>query len=569
MIKEKRWRVREANVAAINRLMRELGVSKVLAHLLCNRGLTEPDAAHKFLKPHLDGLYDPYLMAGMRPAVDRIMRAIAQREKIIIYGDYDVDGTTSIILLKKALEWLSADVSYYVPQRLIDGYGMKEEAIRQAHAAGATLIISADCGIRAHEVVEIANEIGVDVIVTDHHLPEERLPRAVAILNPQRPDCPYPGKNLAGVGVAFKLVHALLKETGRERAIDSFLKVAAIGTIADMVPLTDENRIIAKFGLEGLRQPHNHGLKALLESAGIPCDRPIGYDDIAFRVGPRINAMGRMGKANPVVELFWADNPDHAQEMARVLNEQNAARQQAERQVLHEAQTVLESRPDVAAGPVIVLAGQQWHRGVTGIAASKIVEKYYRPTIVISLEAGMGYGSGRSIRPFHLLNGLDRCADLFERYGGHSHAAGLTIREDRVDALTSRLNQYAASVLSNEDLIPELEIEHLLTVPDVGFELLQEVSQLEPFGNGNPKPVFAVRDARIAGEPRILKERHLKFRVMQNGRDVEVIWWNGVAEATDFSRDGAVWLAFTIEGNYYRGSVSVQLVAKGLKVGNH
>jgi single-stranded-DNA-specific exonuclease len=216
-----------------------------------------------------------------------------------------------------------------------------------------------------------------------------------------------------------------------------------------------------------------------------------------------------------------------------------------------------------------VLAGQQWHRGVTGIAASKIVEKYYRPTIVISLEAGMGYGSGRSIRPFHLLNGLDRCADLFERYGGHSHAAGLTIREDRVDALTSRLNQYAASVLSNEDLIPELEIEHLLTVPDVGFELLQEVSQLEPFGNGNPKPVFAVRDARIAGEPRILKERHLKFRVMQNGRDVEVIWWNGVAEATDFSRDGAVWLAFTIEGNYYRGSVSVQLVAKGLKVGNH
>ncbi|MBI3951374.1 MAG: single-stranded-DNA-specific exonuclease RecJ [Acidobacteria bacterium] len=567
-MQEKRWRVRENNLAASSRLVRELGISNILAHLLCNRGFIEPEAAHQFLKPQLENLYDPYLMAGMRQAVDRIMRAIEQREKIIIYGDYDVDGTTSIIILRKVLEWLGADVSYHVPQRLVDGYGMKEEAVRQAHAAGAKLIISADCGIRAHDVVELANEIGVDVIVTDHHLPEERLPRAVAVLNPQRPDCNYPGKNLAGVGVAFKLVHALLKETGRERTLESFMKVAAIGTIADMVPLKDENRIIAKFGLEGLRQPNNHGLKALLESAGIAFDRSIGHDDIAFRVGPRINAMGRMGRANPVVELFWAESPEEAQSMARVLNEQNAARQQAERQVLDEARQVLEARPDLASTPVIVLVGNGWHRGVTGIAASKIVEKYYRPAIVISLEDGIGYGSGRSIRAFHLLNGLDQCADLFEQYGGHSHAAGLTIREDRIEALTSRLNHYAASVLSKEDLIPEIEIEHVLTVPDIRFELWQEISQLEPLGNGNPKPVLAIRDARMAGEPRILKERHLKFRVMQNGRDVEVVWWNGVEAEADFARNGAISLAFTVDANHYRGSIGIQLVVKDLKLGS-
>ena len=565
-MQEKRWRVRENNLAASSRLMRELGVSNILAHLLCNRGLTDPEAAHRFLKPQVESLYDPYLMAGMRQAVDRIRRAIEQHEKIMIYGDYDVDGTTSIIILRKALEGLGADVSYYVPQRLVDGYGMKEEAIRQAHAAGAKLIISADCGIRAHAVVELANEIGVDVIITDHHLPEARLPRAAAVLNPQRPDCHYPGKNLAGVGVAFKLVHALLKETGRERALESFMKVAAIGTIADMVPLTDENRIIAKFGLEGLRQPNNHGLKALLESAGIQLDRPIGYNDIAFRVGPRINAMGRMGKANPVVELFWAESPEQAQDMARVLNEQNAARQQAERYVLEEAHKVLEAHPDLASGPVMVLAGQRWHRGVTGIAASKLVEKFYRPAIVISLEDGLGYGSGRSIRPFHLLKGLDQCADLLVRYGGHSHAAGLTIQEDRVDALTVRLNQYAASVLTQEDLIPEIEIEHMLTVPDIGFELWQEISRLEPFGNENPKPVFAVREARVAGEPRVLKERHLKFRVMQNGRDVEVIWWNGVEAEADFACRGAISLAFTLDAHYYQGTVGIQLVAKDLKL---
>jgi single-stranded-DNA-specific exonuclease len=534
---------------------------------LCNRGLTDPAAAFKFLHPTLDDLHDPYMMADMRQAVDRILQAMARREKIRIHGDYDVDGTTSVVILKKTLEMLGADVSYHVPQRLVDGYGLKAEAIEQAHAAGVTVVISADCGIRSHVVVERARELGVDVIITDHHLPEDKLPRALAVLNPKRPDCHYPEKNLAGVGVALKLVQALLKETGRERALESLLKITAIGTVADMVPLTGENRIIAKHGLQGLRSPKNHGLKALLDIAGIRLDRSIGYYDIAFRVAPRINAMGRMGEANPVIELFWANSEEQAVTIARRLDEHNKARQQAENEMLREINTLLDTQPTFASSNVIVLSGEGWHRGVTGIVASKVVEKLYRPTILISVEDGVGHGSGRSIRPFHLLSGLDHCADLFERYGGHSHAAGLVIRQERIEELRQRLNQYAASVLSAEDLIPVVEIEEVVTIPDIDFRFLQEISQLEPFGNGNPKPVFAVHEARIAGDPRILKERHLKFRVMQDGRDAEVIWWNGAEVAEDLRRSDRIALAFTVDGNEYGGLLSVQLVVKDLKVG--
>lgn len=565
MVQEKRWRLRSQNHAVCRRLAGELGISPIVAHLLSHRGYTDPAAAFQFLHPRIEDLHDPYLMTGMRQAVDRIMRAIAHREKILIYGDYDVDGTTSIIILKKTLEMLGADVAYHLPERLVDGYGMKEEAIHQAHAAGAKLIISADCGIRAHEVVAAAHHLGLDIIITDHHLPEEQLPPALAVLNPKRSDCAYPEKSLAGVGVAFKLVQALLKETGRERALHSFLKVTAIGTIADLVPLVGENRIIAKFGLEGLRQPKNEGLRALLDVAGIRLDSPIRCDDIAFRVGPRLNAMGRMGRAHPVIELFWAETAEHAQRLAQTLNQQNAARQQAQQRVLEEAHRFLEQHPDLAAGPVIVLAGRQWHRGVIGLAASKIVDRFYRPTIVVSVQDGLGHGSGRSIPAFHLLDGLDHCADLLERYGGHAHAAGLTIREERIPALAARLNQYAHTVLSADDLIPELEIEHRLSLSDIDFELWAALSQLEPFGVGNPKPVFAIRQGRIVGQPRRLKEQHWMFRVEQQGRRADLIWWNGVERAPDLAAGEMVSVALTVDAHHYQGTVGLRLTVRDMK----
>ncbi|RMG45132.1 MAG: single-stranded-DNA-specific exonuclease RecJ [Acidobacteria bacterium] len=444
---------------------------------------------------------------------------------------------------------------------------MKEDAIRQAHAAGAKLIISADCGIRAHEVVATAHRLGIDIIITDHHLPEEQIPPALAVLNPKRSDCAYPEKNLAGVGVAFKLVQALLKETGRERALPSFMKVAAIGTIADLVPLIGENRIIAKFGLDGLRQPRNEGLRALLDVADIRLDRPIRCDDIAFRVGPRLNAMGRMGRAHPIIELFWAETAERAQQMARTLDQQNAARQHAQQRVLEEAHRLLERDPHLAAGPVIVLAGREWHRGVIGLAASKTVDRFYRPPIIVSVQDGLGHGSGRSIPSFHLLNGLDHCADLLERYGGHAHAAGLTIREEHIPTLAARLNQYAHTVLSSDDLIPELEIEHWLSIPDIDFELWTALSQLEPFGVGNPKPVFAVRQGRIVDQPRLLKEQHWMFRMEQQGRRADVIWWNGVERAPDLAAGEAVSVAFTVDAHHYRGTLGLRLTVKDLKRG--
>jgi single-stranded-DNA-specific exonuclease len=562
----KRWVMTKKQPESAASLANELGVSRIVAQLLCNRGLADPAVAHKFLHPTIDDLHDPDLMAGMGQAVERIGQAIARREKIRIHGDYDVDGTTSIVILRKTLELLGADVSYHVPKRLVDGYGLKSEAIEQSHADGVRLVISADCGIRSHEVVKRAAELGVDVIITDHHLPEATLPPAAAVLNPRRPDCRYPEKNLAGVGVALKLVQALLRRAGRERALESLLKIAAIGTVADMVPLTGENRIIAKYGLNGLRSPKNHGLKALLDVSGVRTDRPIGYYDIAFRVAPRINAMGRMGEANPVVELFWSQDAGHATQIAQQLDDRNRARQQAEEAMLREVTARLDAQPDLALSHAIVLSGERWHRGVAGIVASKVVEKFYRPTVLISVENGIGHGSGRSIRPFHLLDGLDHCADLFERYGGHSHAAGLVIRQERIPELSQRLNQYAASRLTPDDLIPVVEVEDVVTVPEVDFRFLQEMVQLEPFGNGNPKPVFAIHEARIAGDPRVLKERHLKFRVMQNSRDAEVIWWNGASLAEDLRGGDRVSLAFTVDENEYGGLISVQLVLKDLKV---
>ncbi|HSE98156.1 MAG TPA: single-stranded-DNA-specific exonuclease RecJ, partial [Blastocatellia bacterium] len=409
---DKRWVKSECDSQCVARLARELKLSEVTATLLANRGITETETAHRFLNPRLSDLHDPFLMRDMHEAVGRILRAVEQKEKILIYGDYDVDGTTSTVILKKALSIVGADVSYYIPQRLKDGYGLREDAMERAKEQGYHLIISVDTGIRARQVVEHARSLGLDIIITDHHLPEEGLPRANAVLNPKRPDCSYPDKNLAGVGVAFKLAQALLNETGHERYVESFIKIAAIGTIADIVPLVGENRVIAKYGLVGLERPNNIGLRALLEVAGVT-NRTITSFDVGFRIGPRINAAGRMAGANAVVELFDATDLNTARQMALSMDQRNAERQQAEADILAQVFAEIERDPQISSSHVAVIAGEGWHRGVIGIAASRIVEQIHRPAIIISIENGVGHGSGRSIRAFHLLDGLTACADLF------------------------------------------------------------------------------------------------------------------------------------------------------------
>ena len=562
---DKRWIQTHCDSECAERLARDLDLPIVTATLLANRGITETAAAYKFLNPSLDDLHDPFSMQDMRAAVDRIFQAIQNKEKILIYGDYDVDGTTSTVILKKAISIVGGEVSYYIPERLKDGYGLRDEAMDKAHAEGYRLVISVDTGIRAQQVVEHARQLGLDIIITDHHLPEAGLPRANAVLNPKRPDCGYPNKNLAGCGVAFKLAQALFIETGRTRLVEPFIKIAAIGTIADIVPLVGENRIIAKFGLDGLSRPNNHGLRALLEVAGV-AGKPVSCSDVGFRIGPRINAVGRMAGASAAVDLFDAPDFDTAMKLAFEMNEQNIARQQAEADILARVMEAIERDPSVRQSRVAVIAGEGWHRGVIGIVASKIVEHLHRPAIIISTENGVGHGSGRSIEAFHLLNGLESCGDLFQRFGGHSHAAGMAIAADRVDELRRRLNQYAAGVLPDDALIPVVETDYTLPLKLASHETIEEVARLEPFGPGNPQPVFEATGAQIVQAPRLLKDKHLKFRVQQASRWLDCVWWGAGDRAQDFFLGDRVTLAFTLSENSYNGNTRVQLTVKDLKI---
>jgi len=561
----KKWIQTRCDGASVARLVRELRLSELTATMLVNRGITDSEAADRFLNPSITYLHDPFLMRDMREAVTRIMRAIELKEKILIYGDYDVDGTTSTVILKKALSIIGADVSYYIPERLKDGYGLRDDAMQMAKDSGYHLIISVDTGIRAQQVVEHARSLGLDIIITDHHLPEEGLPRANAVLNPKRPDCQYPNKNLAGCGVAFKLAQALLAESGHERLTESFIKIAAIGTIADIVPLVGENRVIAKYGLAGLKQPNNHGLRALLEVAGIG-GKTVSCFDVGFRIGPRINAVGRMAGASAAVDLFDAPDLETAMRLAVVMNEQNAARQQIEADILQQVMLKIESDTGLRDSHIAVIAGEGWHRGVIGIVASKVVDHLYRPAIIISIENGVGHGSGRSIQAFHLLDGLESCSDLFERFGGHSHAAGLAMRADKIDELRERLNKHARSVLTDEDLVPIIQTDYHLPLKLASHETVEEITRLEPFGPGNPQPVFEAHGVQVVSPPRVLKEKHLKFRVQQASRWLDCVWWGAGHRAADLFPGDRVSLAFTLSENTYNNNTQVQLTLRDLRI---
>ncbi|MBL8148661.1 MAG: single-stranded-DNA-specific exonuclease RecJ [Blastocatellia bacterium] len=554
-----------------------LGLFETTASILAIRGIDSPEVAEKFISPSINDLNSPFLMADMHVAVERIKRAIEKKEKILIHGDYDVDGTMATVILKHCLMSIGASVGYYIPQRLVDGCGMKENCIDWARSEGYTLLISVDCGIRAHSVIDYARLSGIDVIVTDHHPPEGDIPTAVAVLNPKRSDCFYPEKNLAGCGVAFKLAQALIekyKPFNKNRkeceigSIESLMKIAAIGTIADMVPLLGENRVIAKRGLVGLSSANNFGLKALLEVAGIS-GRSLNCNDIGFKLAPRINAVGRMGGASAAVELFTAADPKIATKLAQELNEQNFVRQKTEAEIIGEVMERLEKDPSVFESPVIVLAAEGWHRGVIGIAASKIVEKIHKPAIVISIEGNIGYGSGRSVRGFSLLDGLNNCRELFERYGGHSQAAGLTIKADLIDSLKESLRKFATEKLKEnqqQDFTPSLDIDTELSFAEINQDLIKEISSLEPFGVGNPYPLFLARGVKIVDGPKLFKGKHLKFALSHRGHVLDAVWWGAVTEQKFSSRSEELDLVFSLGENYWSPS-QIQISIKDMKVG--
>src|SRR5687768_2565025 len=431
----KRWIVREQDTQRVASLARVLGVSKTVAALLLARGCDDEASARVFLNPTHDHLHDPYLMKGMREAVPRLLRAIDEQEPVLVYGDYDVDGTTGTAVLTRALNMLGARTGFHVPHRFTEGYGIQQAALERAVTEGYKVSLSVDCGIRAHEPLYWARDHGLDVIITDHHLPDEGegVPPAYAVLNPNQRGCEYPDKNLAGVGVAFKLVHALFRERGREHQVNAFLKIVAIGTVADVAKLSGENRTIVALGLKDLAKATNPGLRALMEVAGCGDGTSMTAYDVGFRIGPRINAAGRMDAARAVVELFSTRDTEEARRLAKHLDTRNQERKEVQQQIVELAIAELESSDRGQANSyVAVIAGEGWHRGVIGIAASKISERINRPCVVLSIEGEVAHGSGRSIEPYHLLNGLTACADLFEKFGGHSHAAGITIRADRI-----------------------------------------------------------------------------------------------------------------------------------------
>lgn len=505
-------------------------------------------------------------MAGLRIAVERLRAAIERSETVLIYGDYDVDGTTAIVILKTALELCGGKVEYHVPHRIREGYGIRDEVIAEAAMRGVRLVISVDTGIRAFAAAEAAATLGVDLIVTDHHLPQaEAIPKALAVVNPNQVGCEYPCKALCGAGVAFKIAQALLDETGRARFLTSFLKVVAIATIADAVPLIGENRVFAKLGLEGLRDPRNTGLRALLASCQLDGSRPLSATDIAFRVAPRLNAAGRMDVARRVIELFNEKDPARAATMAMELDELNGNRQFEEQRILEDIYRQIDAAPEWKDAYSLVISGDGWHRGVIGICATRVVERYHRPALVFSCENGEAHGSGRSIEAFHLLDALESCPELFTRYGGHSHAIGCSLPTERLPELRARLDTYARQKLTPDDFVPILNYDADLSLVDVDRGLWQMLVALEPFGVGNPRPAFVTRKVKLAQPPRLMKEAHLKLRVVQNtarnGRGYDAIGWR-MAERS--AKDSLVLgdeldLAYTVDYNDHPDFGGIQL----------
>jgi single-stranded-DNA-specific exonuclease len=561
-----RWLVPTANSDAIARLTRELKLSPLVAGLLVHRGIEEPEAAHGFLHPDLSQLHDPYLMAGMRAAVERLRRAVAAGEKILIYGDYDVDGTMATVVLLTALRSLGANVEAYVPHRLTDGYGMRASVMEQVRAEGVGVVVSVDTGIREHDALARASELGLDCIVTDHHLPDSDLPPACAILDPRRTDCMYPDKNLSGVGVAFKLAQALLGPAVSKRLLESYLKVVAIGTIADVVPLVGENRVIAHFGLAGLgAQPTCAGLEALLKVAAIG-GRCITSGDVAFGIAPRLNAAGRMENARDAIDLFTTSEVSKASEIAERLDRLNRERQKVEETILAEIHEQMKQRPETAARASRVFWGVGWHQGVIGIVARRVVEQTHRPSLVIGVRDGVGVGSGRSIEGFHLLDALTQSRDLFDRFGGHAQAAGFTLPAERIGDLERRFESSVCAALTAELLEVTLRVDAEISLPDVDRSLYDDLRGLEPFGSGNPTPVFVTRDLCLVFPPRVLKEKHLKLRVAQGQKSIDALGWGRASLARGLEPGQHVDVAFTLGENVYQGATSLQLLIKDLQV---
>ena len=556
------WRIRDPHVSLSSSLTKGFNISRITAQLLINRGIKDEMQAHHFMYGNITSVHDPRLLKDAEKAKLRINRAINENENILLYGDYDVDGITGVALLYRALTSLKARVSFYIPKRQ-EGYGLNSDAVRLAASNGASLIITVDCGISGHREVELANSLGMDTIVTDHHeIKGDALPRAYAIINPLQKDCRYPFKELAGVGVAYKLADVLLK--GGAFSADNYLDLVALGTVSDMAVQKGENRILTRCGLKKLNDTDNIGLKALIEASGLK-GKNISSGHIGFILGPRINAGGRVGSPEIALKLFITEDKSEAEKIARTLNDENKKRQKIERLVLDQAVEKVKREVNFKDSRVIVLSGENWHAGVIGIVASRIVERYYRPTIMIALDGKRGKGSGRSINNFHLFNAINSCKDHLVDFGGHEGACGLVIEERNIEKFRDAVNDVAKVEIADSDLYPALDIDLEVELSELSEKVVEEIAFLEPFGPGNPRPVLSSKNVCLRNEPRRIAKSGFKIWVTDDKITCEAVSFRAQGMSLPI-KGSKVSLVYTPSINTWQGVSSLQLNLKDLKV---
>ncbi len=565
---EHKWVIHhEYNETDVENLAKELGIPNILSRILLRRGIDCFDKARVYFRPDLEQLHDPFLMKDMDKAVDRLHQALTRGENILVYGDYDVDGVCGSSLLYLVLSRLvGTKVSYYIPDRISEGYGLSKNSLKEACEKDVSLVLTVDCGITATEEIQYAQSLDMDVIICDHHEPGDEMPPANAILDPKRNDCPYPFKELAGVGVGFKLIQGLYQRLGMEVSeLDEYLDIVAIGSSADIVPLVDENRILVRHGLDQINYNPRFGVKALLESAGID-KREMTVGLIVFVIGPRINAVGRMGDARRAVQLLTAQSLQQARILAKELERENKVRRSVDENTFKEAVEIVENRLLAQDDSAFVLYKKDWHPGVIGIVASRIVERYYRPTIMISVADGIGKGSARSVANFNVYEAIKECSEYLTAYGGHKYAAGLTIEEDKIPAFAEKFKEIARQRLTEEDLIPSMKIDCEVELNEFDERLMRLLKLMGPFGPMNLRPIFVSRNLKVVGDPCIVGNNHLKLTVEQNGVVMTAIGFN-LGEMLDRIKEKkqSIHCAYAIEENHWNGRKELQLRLKDIK----
>ena len=566
-IKEYRWTISEPpDPSIIKKLSDELTIAPSLASILVNRGIDDFEKARRYFRPSEEQFHDPFLMDGMYLAVDRILSARTRNEKINVYGDYDVDGTNGASMLFLFFRELGCDVSYYIPDRIKEGYGISRAGIDKAKELGVTLMVAIDCGITAVDQVEYARGLGIDVIVCDHHEPNDELPKAVAVLDPLKPSCRYPFKNLCGTGVGFKLVQALARTVGTEGSAGKYLDFVALATTADIVPLIDENRVFVRLGLDIITNTPRPGIKALLDSAGLRAEA-MTTGQVVFVLAPRINAVGRLGDARRAVELLVTDDYNAAVDFARVLEQENINRRKIDEDVFIHAQELVEKFLDVESEGAIILHQEQWHPGVVGIVASRMVEKYYRPAIMMTTVDGVAKGSARSIAGFNIYQALKRCEDKLLQFGGHKYAAGLTLEVSRVEEFKEAFNEVVKELLTEDLLTPVIQIDAEIELSELTPKYMRVLKQFAPFGPKNMRPTFVTRNVEAVGQPKIVGKNHLRFRIKTNGITIDCIGFN-LGRLMERFTNGAKYfdLVFAVDESDFSGAQLPQLKIKDIRV---